>query len=165
MNAPWSLSEGEVIGLVLFAFVAFALLSSRSKPRKTGINLLRFAAVEGAPVCPECLAPYAAGDRFCGSCRTPLSMFAVTSPLETTLAEGELFRRSVRRPTKLALAGLFLLAVPGIVCLAIAVHPRGDRELLVSGAFGGLFYLMIAMRALEERRKAMRKDEPKAGES
>ncbi len=154
------MSEGEVVALVAISFIAFALLRGRPRPRRRGVNLLRFAETEGNPLCPECLTPFSAGDRFCRSCRTPLSMFAVTSPLETPLAEGELFRRSVRRPTKMALVGLFLLAVPGVVCLAIAIHPAGDRELLASGALGGLFYLMIAMRALEERRKAERKETP-----
>lgn len=81
-------------------------------------------------------------------------MFAVTSPLETTLAEGELFRRSVRRPTKMAIAGLLVLALPGVVSFTLGVHAKGERALLASGALGGLFYLMIAMRALEERRRA-----------
>lgn len=144
------LFEDQVVILIAVVMVGIALwrlLPSR-KPRRRGVNLLRFA--EEQPLCPQCVSPIGEGARFCPTCQTPLTVGAVTSPLQTTFAEGELLRRGMRRPTTLAIVGLGLLALPHVARYFVSVE-RGSVWQVVPGAF----LLASLVRTIVSRRRAM----------
>jgi hypothetical protein len=105
--------------------------------------------VSGPPICPSCCRPLPAQGNFCPDCRTPLTGYASTGPIESIAAEGELFRRSSASPSAFVVAGLWLIALPFLIVVMLAVWehnlrfgPESLGEVIVATLF-----VVIAVRA------------------
>lgn len=135
--------------LVLLAALAVALSLSERNPRRTARKRREAPAapVEGQPICPTCCRPLAGSRHFCQHCLTPLTGYAATGPIESILARGELLRRSVTRPSAIAVIGLWLVACLGIV-EAVALLRSGAAAgiVLLSGGSAGVL-VVIAVKA------------------
>jgi hypothetical protein len=145
-----------LVAAIMVGIALWRLLPAKKAPFR-GVNLLRFAAEQ--PLCPQCVSPVGEGAGFCPTCQTPLSVGAVTSPLQTTFAEGELLRRGMRRPTTLAIVGLSLLALPHVASYFVSVE-RGSVWQIVPGAF----LLASLVRTIVNRRRAMAAETGSAGD-
>ena len=149
------MTEDTAIPLIILAFALVALFLLLKRPRRVRIriNLLRLAP--HMPLCPSCTAQYEAQSVFCPHCSMPLSMGAVCGPLQSTFAEGEAFRRSVKNPKGLAVLGLVLLALPSIIAFLAWAHEYGpvDAAFMLPDAVLGFVFLAIIFRVLEARTK------------
>lgn len=57
-------------------------------------------AKEETELCISCLGPNAPGTNFCQHCRTPLTSYAATGPLERVYALGDFARKGLRHPKR-----------------------------------------------------------------
>lgn len=87
-------------------------------------------------VCPSCASPIAAAQHFCMHCNAPLTSFAATDPLSWIRTEGELVRRAFRQPSRMALAGIWLIFGPGTIA-ALIYTTRGLQQMWPAYSVGG----------------------------
>jgi hypothetical protein len=73
-------------------------------------------------LCPGCLTPHEPMTYFCSECGMPLSPHATLDPLKQVYAQGWVYRRVIRYPTKLGLIGLWLLFMPIFFMLLISLQ-------------------------------------------
>ena len=101
---------------------------------------------EERQLCLKCLAPNDPYAHFCVKCGAPLSVFAVTSPLERTLAEGAAYRNATEGPQKLIVViGTWAIFAPfaiGGMAFFIAIFSAGSEWLVFKVC--GLGALLIA---------------------
>lgn len=57
--------------------------------------------MDGADVCPACLAELTMNGTFCPQCGAPVSPTAALAPFERVLAEGYVYRQAVQSPRSL----------------------------------------------------------------
>lgn len=88
---------------------------ARHKGRRQKQPRILRQQTDATAICPNCCRPLQPSRHFCRHCRTPVTGYAATGPLESILAQGELFRRSVSHPTTIGVLGLWLLALLGIL--------------------------------------------------
>ncbi len=94
--------------------------------------------VEGIAHCPSCLGIIASQAHFCNACGMPLTMYSTVSPLEQVWAFGWFINRLLsQRPTRLALVGTWVLAIPALAGL-IGVA----TEVLYSPGTGGVRFVL-----------------------
>lgn len=144
------MSDPSSGGLLIFAGCVVAFVTFDRELRKSSAPRswkARHGAASARPICPSCCRPLTEHRNFCRHCLTPLTGYAATGPIESILAEGELFRRSVSHPTRLGLIGLWLFVVPLALLLlgTLVFHqPVGG---LVSSAAALALYAVIALKA------------------
>lgn len=97
------------------------------------------------PVCPKCMAEVLPWMDFCMRCRSPLTAFANTGPMESAFSEGWGIGEAIvtKRPSLVSLIGLWLLVAPSVVVPALmlfrpSLGPLSFGE-LVERAFAGIF--------------------------
>ena len=61
------------------------------------LSLTQDEQSDAQELCISCLEPNKPGEHFCRHCRTPLSSFAATAPLESCFAEGDFWRKAIER--------------------------------------------------------------------
>lgn len=105
------------------------------------------ARVPAGPVCPRCLDEVFPFVDFCPRCRTPLTSFANTGPLESALSEGWGLGEAIvtKQPRLVTLVGLLLLLTPtllgGTAFLVSSGRSSGDEgatvgRLVAAGTLG-----------------------------
>lgn len=68
--------------------------------------------LNGADVCPACLAELMDGGAFCPACSAPVNPTCAISPFERVFAEGYIYRRAVESPGSwIVLAGICVVWV------------------------------------------------------
>ena len=156
------MSEDIAIPLIILAFALVTVLQVIKRRRPVGIRVNLLRLTPHTPLCPSCTAQIEAQSVFCPHCSMPLSMGAVCGPLQSTFAEGEAFRRSVKRPTRLAVLGLLLLALPSIIAFLAWAHEYGpfDAAFMLPDAVLGFVFVAIVLRVLEARARPPSPQEP-----
>jgi hypothetical protein len=71
--------------------------------------------------CPVCSERVEKGTHFCRKCGTPLTTFATTDPLQAVRAQGEMVRGAMKKPSRLVVAGIWLLFGPPCVALGFCL--------------------------------------------
>ena len=74
--------------------------------------------LDGADVCPACLAELSDGKSFCPACNAPVSPTAAISPFERVFAEGYIYRQAVSSPRK-------LIVIVGVWCIFLSLLGSG----------------------------------------
>ncbi len=101
----------------------------------------------GDAICPCCCRPSTTSRNFCRFCFTPLTTYASTGPIESILAQGEMFRRSVSNPSRIAVVGLWLLVIPvaGPILVSLLAERLVGETTFVLGLLA--LYIAIAVKA------------------
>ncbi len=112
--------------------------------------------------CPACLSPlWDARSDYCPRCTTPVSLASTFDPLKIIRTEGELFRRGARRPSGVAVVGMWMLFGPAAVgSIALAAIIGKFSIVLLSPLFwlyGAILYRVTT------RYSAMRHEPPGDG--
>ena len=81
-------------------------------------NLIGDDRLDGADVCPACLAELSDGKSFCPVCNAPVSPTAAISPFERVFAEGYIYRQAVSAPRK-------LIVIVGVWCIFLSLLGSG----------------------------------------
>jgi hypothetical protein len=93
--------------------------------------------------CPGCAEPNPPDADFCTACGRPLSATSALDPLKTIRSEGFLFRQATGgRPSRLVLAGTWLVVLPGVLISALEWRQVTDSStrlwLVAAAVLGGL---------------------------
>jgi predicted amidophosphoribosyltransferase len=70
-------------------------------------------------VCISCLKTNSPGTAFCRHCGTPLTSYAATAPFESIFAEGDFWRKAVRRAKGKPLRRILILLFLVLLVLSI----------------------------------------------
>ena len=70
-------------------------------------------------LCISCLESNAPGTHFCRHCGTPLTSYAATAPFESIFAEGDMWRKAVRRDHQGEFVRIMIVAF--LVCLVLSI--------------------------------------------
>jgi hypothetical protein len=132
--------------LALAALAAARALQARLRPYCRRNALQRHRTVSF--VCPCCVRPISMRWSFCRHCRSPISSYAATGPIESILAQGEVYRRAVRSSRRIAIVGLWFLAAPSLAALLLGAGApqtgfRAERAVVF---LFGVLPLAIALR-------------------
>lgn len=106
--------------------------------------------------CPGCAEPNPRDADFCTACGRPLSATSTLDPLKTIQSEGFMFRQATGgRPSRLILAGTWLLVVPGVLIAALEWRQVADSSakllLVVATVLGGLLLFQSTRNYLKHR--------------
>jgi len=106
--------------------------------------------LDGADICPACLAELTDGCSFCPACAAPVSPTAAMAPFERVLAEGYIYRQAISAPRRLiVIVGVWVIFlvffITGVVMIASEWF-AGESSLLYR--LEGSFLLLIGVLGL-----------------
>lgn len=89
--------------------------------RDSNVEVTEIAELPEQEICYSCLGVNDPGVNFCRHCRTPLTSFAATGPLERAYALGDFARKGVNHPKAAVRWIVWILALVLVITISLGM--------------------------------------------